>query len=356
MGIAGFQSLGYVDKRAKVMKKLCKGVWCIEGLFVNSYLVETGPNSCVIIDSGFPGWAPKIRDALREISEGESLPTAIVLTHGHIDHIGAARELAEEYGIPIFAHYLELPYLDGRSAYPPPDPSVGGYHAMLSRFLPYGPFHLGQRLEMLPRSDTDSEGALSEFLPGWRWIFTPGHSPGHVALYREHDRTLIAGDALETTNMDSWVETIFKPRHLWRGGTPFTCDWGAARESARMLAQLQPTSLCCGHGKPILDPHVTHELEAFGEHFPVPDKGRYVGTPARFGSRGVVDLPEEPLDPLPLALIGCGLGAIAWMSVGGGVKKNSHTHMNRGDRRIFRYMAERAAGGPLSRHTSPSHM
>lgn len=338
------------------MKKLCKGVWCIEGLFVNSYLVETGPNSCVIIDSGFPGWASKIRDGLREIGEGECLPTAIVLTHGHIDHIGAARELAEEYGIPIFAHYLELPYLDGRSAYPPPDPSVGGYHGMLSRFLPYGPFNLGKRLEMLPRSDTDSEGALSEFLPGWRWIFTPGHSPGHVALYREHDRTLIAGDALETTNMDSWVEGIFKPRHLWRGGTPFTCDWDAAHESARILAQLQPTSLCCGHGEPIVDPRVAQELEAFAEQFPVPERGRYVGKPAWVDPQGVVDLPEEPLDILPLALMGCGLGTIAWIFAGTGIKRDGHTHMDRRDRRIFRAVAEKAAGGLLPRPSSASQM
>jgi glyoxylase-like metal-dependent hydrolase (beta-lactamase superfamily II) len=326
------------------MQEICEKVWCIEGLFVNSYVVETGPNSCVIVDCGFPVAASKIRDALREIGEGECLPTAIVLTHGHIDHVGAARELAQEYGIPIFAHHLELPYLDGRSAYPPPDPCVGGYHAMLSRFLPYGPVDLGKRLEMLPRSDTDREGALSEFLPGWRWIFTPGHSPGHIALYREHDRTLIAGDALETTNMDSWTEGIFKPRHLWRGGTPFTCDWDAARESVRALAQLQPTSVCCGHGKPIEDPRVAQQLETFAEHFPVPERGRYVGTPAWVGPEGVIDLPEEPFDTLPLALIGCGFGTLAWMLAGKGIKRGVHTHMGRRDRRIFREVAERATG------------
>jgi glyoxylase-like metal-dependent hydrolase (beta-lactamase superfamily II) len=286
------------------MRKVRDGVWCIEGLFVNSYVLETGPNACVLVDCGFPGWAPKIRDALRLVQDGECVPTAIVLTHGHIDHRGAARELAEEYDVPIFAHHLELPYLDGRSSYPPPDPTVGGLHAMLSRFLPYGPTQLGRHLSMLPGSDTDGEGILEEFLPEWRWLFTPGHSPGHIVLYRQADRTLVAGDALETANMDSWIEGISKRRHLWRGGTPFTCDWGAASQSARLLARLQPEALCCGHGNPMVDSHLARELGCLAESFPIPSKGRYAHAPAHTDSDGVVELPEAPLDTLPLAFLG----------------------------------------------------
>ena len=53
-------------------------------------------------------------------------PAAILLTHGHFDHVGALKTLAEEWDVPVYAHTLELPYLTGRSSYPPPDPSVGG--------------------------------------------------------------------------------------------------------------------------------------------------------------------------------------------------------------------------------------
>ncbi|MEJ7619174.1 MAG: MBL fold metallo-hydrolase [Pyrinomonadaceae bacterium] len=50
-------------------------------------------------------------------------PTAIVLTHRHFDHVGALKQLAERWDVPVYAHELEMPYL-GRSAYPPPDPTV----------------------------------------------------------------------------------------------------------------------------------------------------------------------------------------------------------------------------------------
>ena len=109
-------------------------------------------------------------------------PEAIILTHGHFDHVGSLERLLQLWDVPVYAHTLELPYLTGRSSYPPPDPLVGGgAMAWSSKLYPRGPIDLDGRAQALPDDHTVPG------LPGWRWIHTPGHSPGHVSLVRESD-------------------------------------------------------------------------------------------------------------------------------------------------------------------------
>src|SRR5690606_16681991 len=87
---------------------------------------DAGDRGWVLIDSGVYGSAGAIRKAAASRFGEDARPACIVLTHGHFDHVGALRTLAEEWDVPVYAHELEMPYITGRSSYPPPDPTVGG--------------------------------------------------------------------------------------------------------------------------------------------------------------------------------------------------------------------------------------
>src|SRR5690606_10809191 len=138
------------------------------------------------------------RRAVQERFGEHAKPAAILMTHGHFDHVGALKDLASKWDVPIYAHPEEMPYLNGSIPYPEPDPTVGGGMMARPSFLyPRGPIDVSAWLRPLPE-----DGSVPP-LPGWRWVHSPGHTRGHVAFWREADRTLIAGDAFITTNQES---------------------------------------------------------------------------------------------------------------------------------------------------------
>ena len=187
-----------------------------------------------------PGRRPTSGPPPKVCSTGRPAPSW--LTHGHFDHAGSAAELARAWGVPIYAHAEELPFLTGRSDYPPADPSMGGAIAQLARAFPSAGYDFGERVRALP-----ADGSVPG-LPGWRWLHTPGHTPGHVSLWRESDRTLLAGDAFATMDLDSWLSQVTHARELARSPVPFTPDWDAAEASVARLAELRPRAVGAGHG------------------------------------------------------------------------------------------------------------
>ncbi len=137
----------------------------------------------MLIDAGLRGSAGTILKTAADRFGKDSRPQAVILTHGHFDHVGAFPNLFEYWDVPVYAHRLELPHLTGRSDYPPPDSTVGkGAMALMSVAYPNAGIDLGARVRSLP-----DDGSVPH-MPGWRWIYTPGHTAGHVSLFRDDDR------------------------------------------------------------------------------------------------------------------------------------------------------------------------
>ena len=249
-----------------------------------------GDRQWVLIDAGLPGTAGQIAGAAEKRFGANARPAAILMTHGHFDHVSALKELAERWDAPIFAHELEQPYLDGRASYPPPDPTVGGgMMSLLSPLYPRGPVDVSRWLQVLP-----ADGSVPH-MPGWQWLPTPGHAPGHVSLWREADRTLIVGDAFITTAQESAYAAATQEVEMHGPPMYFTPDWGSAKASVERLAALEPELAVTGHGRAMHGEAMRAALHALARDFDrvaVPDHGKYVLQPATAES-GTSALPSR---------------------------------------------------------------
>ena len=252
-------------------------VLCLRVLIANLCMVGAPGGDWVLVDAGLALGAGTITAAAGERFGPGRAPQAIILTHGHFDHVGALAPLLEHWDVPVYAHPLELPYLTGQADYPPPDPTVGGgLMALLSPVYPRSGINLGDRVHALP-----DDGSVPG-MPGWRWLHTPGHTPGHISLFREQDRVLIAGDAFTTVQQESALAVLMQEQEIHGPPAYFTTDWAAARESVRRLAALRPARVATGHGTPMEGAELARQLEDLAEQFDelaVPDQGRYVPEP-----------------------------------------------------------------------------
>jgi glyoxylase-like metal-dependent hydrolase (beta-lactamase superfamily II) len=282
-----------LEKYTSPMFSVAPGVWGRKELFVNFYMIQDQTSgNWALVDAGLKWSASKIKTMANELFGAEKKPIAIILTHGHFDHVGALAKLVEEWQVPVYAHYLEIPYLTGKSPYPPADPSVGGgMMSTMSWAYPAGPIDVREHIRKLPDDNTIPG------LPEWKYIHTPGHSPGHISLFRESDKVLIAGDAFVTTKAESAIYALSHMKALSGPPKYFTCNWASAKQSVMKLTALDPDIAATGHGKPMQGEELRTELHKLSNKFDqlaVPAEGRYVQEPAVTNEDGIVFLPKEP--------------------------------------------------------------
>ena len=249
---------------------------------------NAGDGNWVLIDAGVMKTAGLIISAAEERFGKGARPAAIILTHGHFDHVGALEDLAEKWNVPIYAHPLEAPYLTGTAAYPPPDPTVGGgMMALLSPLYPRSPIDVSHYLQLLP-----DDGSVPH-MPGWKWVHAPGHTPGQVAFWRESDRALIAADAFITTAQESAYAVAVQKPELHGPPMYFTQNFEQAKTSVETLAALEPELVITGHGPALLGSEMRAALHALADNFDevaVPDHGKYVAHPTDAQSGTAYDM------------------------------------------------------------------
>jgi len=237
---------------ATLEETVAAGVYCLvtgKRRDSNVYFVQSG-ETWVLVDTAFRGRAELIKSAAETLFGVGTRPRAIVLTHAHPDHAGSASELARMWDVTVYVRPNEVPL----------SPAGRIIGALARVELPSGQDGL---------SPIDPNGGVPG-LPDWQVMATPGHTPGHLALFREGDRALIPGDAVLTVNVNSLGDALSQ-RHTLGGPPRFaTWNWRAATESVSKLARLEPSLLAAGRGRPMAGPMLAPALRALGEQLSTP--------------------------------------------------------------------------------------
>jgi glyoxylase-like metal-dependent hydrolase (beta-lactamase superfamily II) len=197
--------------------------------FLNLTLILDDDNGNTLVDAGLPGQTEAIGAALLDAGIGVQDLRRIIFTHQDLDHIGSGAALVRQSGARVFAHPADAPYVEGELRPLKFTPEMLERRPQMCEVL--------ERLEPVRVEEYLEDGERLELAGGIRVIFTPGHTPGHLSLYLERSKILIAGDALTAEG-----------GHLNGPNPSMTLDMRAAMRSIRRLAELDVETIVCYHG------------------------------------------------------------------------------------------------------------
>jgi glyoxylase-like metal-dependent hydrolase (beta-lactamase superfamily II) len=210
------------------MKQAAEGVWHLNTFFfpngINAYLVED-----VLVDAGTRRSGKGI---LRDL-EGHDI-TAHALTHAHADHQGSSHQVCTALGIPYWVPENDVAPAEDPSLIAERQPD----HFLAQRFV---------RVFAGPGHPVDRHLHEGDEVAGFTVLDTPGHSAGHISLWRESDRVLILADVLNNMDVLTGIPGLREPKDF------LTPDPARNRESIKRLGPLEPSLVLFGHGAPLRD-------------------------------------------------------------------------------------------------------
>lgn len=201
------------------MREIADGVWHIPLAprdAVNAYLLGD-----VLVDAGIASMGKKLPGRL-----SDRTVAAHTLTHAHPDHAGGSKAVVDALGIPFWAPAGDAPALEQGHTIGPP--------GRLKKLI-----EAGGKFTSPPIARRLQEG---DDVAGFTVLDTPGHSPGHISFWREHDRVLICGDVWFNMNVFTTKPGLRAPL-----GLP-TVDPARNARSQQKLVDLQPDIVGFGHG------------------------------------------------------------------------------------------------------------
>src|SRR5918998_1079371 len=197
--------------------------------YLNLTLIVDEDNGTTMVDAGLPDQTEAIAAALVEGGTGVRDLRRIFFTHQDLDHVGSGAALVRQSGARVLAHSADAPYIEGRLRPLKPTPEMLEQRPQMRKAL--------ERLEPIG-VDEQVENDTRLALAGWaQVVFTPGHTPGHISLYLEGSKVLVAGDALTAEG-----------GYLNGPNPSATLDMSTAIRSTQRLADLDINTIVCYHG------------------------------------------------------------------------------------------------------------
>jgi glyoxylase-like metal-dependent hydrolase (beta-lactamase superfamily II) len=219
------------------MLQLADDVWHVPLMprdAVNAYILGD-----VLVDAGYKWQGGRVVAAARERGV-----TSHALTHAHVDHAGGSAQVCRELGFEgVAVGVNDVKALQQGHSDPPPH-------------TPGWLTGIGRRYARFPRVPAGHELRAGDTIgPGFVVLDVPGHSPGHVAFWREADGILITGDVFFNMHLVTTAPGLRQPPG------PFTTDPELNRRSERRVAALRPKIVGFGHGPVLRD--AAAKLDAF---------------------------------------------------------------------------------------------
>jgi hydroxyacylglutathione hydrolase len=221
------------------LKRLADDVYLLDGFppfAINIYLIGD-----VLVDAGSRHAYKRIERQLR----GRTI-AAHALTHVHPDHQGSSHQVCDALDIPLWCGDLDADAMEDS-------------RIMRQRELRHPIVSLIGLAFPGPSHPVDRRLREGDTVAGFKVLDVPGHSVGHVAYWREADRTLICGDVFANIDTVTGIPGLHEPKPF------FTPDPVRNRASMRRLAELEPALVCFGHGRPLRDPM---KLKSFTDGLP----------------------------------------------------------------------------------------